>query len=80
LKEAEPRRVRLTGLEVRVTMSGDRNGQFVIEEERPDGSLVLVPVAVWEKEQRTGRRATEQEWPDFLAEHRSHMQPPDGEG
>ncbi len=26
------------------------------------------------------RRATEREWQDFLAEHGSHMQPPDGEG
>ena len=26
------------------------------------------------------RRATEQEWQDFLAEHGPHMQPPDSEG
>lgn len=30
---------------------------------------------------RSGNReATQREWLDFLAEHGSHMQPPDGEG
>ena len=68
--------------EIRVTMSGDHAGEFVVEEERSDGSLILVPVAIWEAErQRTGvRDATDQEWQGFLTEHAPHMQPPDGEG
>jgi hypothetical protein len=49
--------------ELRVTMTGDREGEFVVEEVRPDGSLVLVSVEVWEAED----------------EHGQQMQPPDGE-
>jgi hypothetical protein len=29
--------------QLHVTLSGDRAGEYVIEEERPDGRLVLVP-------------------------------------
>jgi hypothetical protein len=44
-------------------MTGDREGEFVVEEARPDGSLVLVPVEVW----KAGD------------EHRPQMQLPNGE-
>lgn len=44
-------------------MTGAREGEFVVEGIRPDGSLVLVPVEVWEAEDG----------------HRPQMQPPDGE-
>ena len=71
-----------------VTLSGDRVGEYRIEEERPDGRLVLVPEAedayprvTWaEMRDPAARDLTPEEWDAFLAEHGPHMPPPDGEG
>lgn len=65
-----------------VTLSGDRAGDYVVTEERPDGALVLVPDTSMEAIRKRGgsRPLTEQEWQDFLAEYRPHMLPPDDEG
>lgn len=69
-------------LHAHVKLSGDRDGEYVITDERPDGSLTLVPDTSWAaiKERSGAREATEQEWESFLAEHGPHMLPPDGEG
>lgn len=65
-----------------VTLSGDRAGEYVIEEERPDGRLVLVrDTGITAIRRRQGTRAmTAEEFKRFMAEHGPHMQPPDGEG
>ena len=63
-------------------MTSAREGNYVVEEVRADGSLVVMDVETWEEErqQPNARDATEHEWQGFLAEHGRHMQPPDGEG
>lgn len=69
-------------LHAHVKLSGDRDGKYVITDERPDGSLTLVPDTSWKaiKERSGAREATKEEWEGFMAEHGSHMLPPDGEG
>ena len=43
----EPRRLRHYGVmkqrAARITLTGDRSGEYVVVEERPDGSLVVAP-------------------------------------
>ena len=65
-----------------VTLSGDIAGEYVVEDRRPDGRLVLVPdTSVAAIRARGGaRRLTPQEWQDFRAEYGPHMLPPDDEG
>jgi hypothetical protein len=65
-----------------VKLSGDRAGEYVVTEERPDGTLTLVPDTSWKaiKERSGAHDATEQEWEGFLAEHGSSMLRPDDEG
>jgi len=65
-----------------VTLSGDRAGEYVIEEERPDGRLVLIrDTSIAAIRRRGGSRAmTPEEFEQFMAEHGPHMGPPDGEG
>jgi hypothetical protein len=65
-----------------VTLSGDIAGEYVVEDKRPDGRLVLAPDTSWKAilARSGGRDLTEQEWKDFLSEHGPHMLPPDGEG
>lgn len=65
-----------------VRLSGDRAGEYVVTDERPDGSLTLVPDTSWKAiQERSGARdATAKEWQDFMAEHGEKMLPPDGEG
>jgi hypothetical protein len=66
-----------------VEFSDDRAGEYMVAEERPDGSLTPVPHTSWKaiKERSGARDATKQEWESFMAEHGSHqMLPPDGEG
>jgi hypothetical protein len=65
-----------------VTLSGDLAGEYLVEEQRPDGRLVLVrdtSIAAIRKRQGT-RAMTPEESADFWREHGPHMQPPDGEG
>jgi hypothetical protein len=63
---------------VHVTLSGDRNGDYLVVEERPDGSLVVAPEtpadAMLRRQGLTP--ATLEEWE---AEY-GPVQPPDGEG
>jgi hypothetical protein len=66
-----------------VTLSGDIEGEYVVEDRRPDGRLVLVPDTIsWDDvlARHGERHATHAEWQAFLAEYGPHMQPPDGEG
>jgi hypothetical protein len=61
-----------------VTLSGDRAGDYVVTEERPDGALVLVPdTSITAIRKRHGLT------PATLAELEAEygpIQPPDGEG
>ena len=62
---------------VHVTLSGGRGGEYVIEEERPDGRILLAPDTSWKAilARGGGRELTEQEWQDFLTEYGPLMQP-----
>jgi len=70
------------GKQAHVTISGDVNGRYVVEESRPDGRLVLAPD--WPSEntsidairERTGTRAMT---PAEFDEHFGQL-PTDGEG
>lgn len=63
-----------------VTLSGDINGDYVIEDQRPDGRMVIAPdLSVEAILARHGeRRATAEEFAAFEAEHGPFL-PPDGE-
>ena len=64
--------------ELRVTLAGDRSGNYVIVEEREDGLLILAPDASMAAIRR--RHGLE---PATLAEFEAEygpLQPPDGEG
>lgn len=65
-----------------VTLSGDVTGEYVVEEERPDGRLVLVrDTSLAAIRRRQGTRAmTPAESEAFWREHGPHLGPPDGEG
>jgi hypothetical protein len=64
--------------ELRVTLAGDRSGDYVIVDERKDGSLVLAPdTSIAAFRRRHGLT------PATLAEFEGEygpVQPPDGEG
>lgn len=76
--------VKMQGMEMHahVRLSGDRAGEYVVTDERPDGSLTLVPDTSWKaiKERSGARDATKEEWESFMAENGSNMLPPDDEG
>lgn len=65
-----------------VTISGDVNGRYVVEESRPDGRLLLAPdwpsesTSVEAIRERSGTRAMT---PDEFEEHFGEL-PTDGEG
>lgn len=65
-----------------VTLVGDRAGDYVIQEERSEGTLSLAPdISAPAIRRRLGvRQATPAEFEDFMAEHGSSMLPPDDEG
>jgi len=64
-----------------LTVLGDRTGSFVIEEELPDGRLVIRPEAEPSlSEARPGRAMTQDEFEAFMAEHGPQMLPGDDEG
>lgn len=69
-------------LHAHVEFSDDRASEYVVAEERPDGSLTLVPDTSWKaiKERSGARDATKEEWESFMQEHGPNMLPPDGEG
>jgi hypothetical protein len=63
-----------------VTVDGAIHGDYVLEEERPDGSVLLRPApypAVLPN--YPGRPATDAEFAQFESEHGAFL-PPDGEG
>jgi hypothetical protein len=70
---------KICGMEfAHVKLSGDRAGEYVVTEERPDGSLTLVPDTSFEAIRK--RLGTEPgTLADFEAEY-GPVQPPDGEG
>ena len=61
-----------------VTLSGDIEGEYVVEDRRPDGRLSLAPAYPASMPKYGGRRATPEEFEAFVAEH--NILPPDGEG
>jgi len=63
-----------------LTVLGDRNGSFVIEEELSDGRLVIRPEAEPPSASRQGRPMTQDEFETFMAEHGPNMLPGDDEG
>jgi len=65
-----------------VTLTGDVAGEYLIREERPDGTLVLAPeTAAQASLRRLGARAaTPAEFDAFVAEHSGQLLPSDGEG
>ncbi|MGE5335941.1 MAG: hypothetical protein ACM3JL_00790 [Nitrososphaerota archaeon] len=60
----------------------DRDGEYILTEKRPDGSITLVPDTSWKaiRERSGARDATKEEWESFMQEHGPNMLPPDGEG
>jgi hypothetical protein len=73
-----------------VTLSGDRAGTYIIEEERPGRRLVIAPVTCSSasadggardatREEFGARDATREEFAAFEAEYGPFL-PPDGEG
>lgn len=64
-----------------MTLSGDRAGEYVITDQRPDGELTLVPEDSWKATlARNGeRKATPEEFAAFAAEYGPFLSP-DGEG
>jgi hypothetical protein len=73
--------------EPHVTLSGDIVGEYVVEDRRADGRLVLVPdveddypkVKWADMKDPTARDATPEEFAAFKAEYGPFL-PPDGEG
>jgi hypothetical protein len=64
-----------------LTLSGDIDGEWIIDAELPDGRLVIRPAtypAVLTPS--TGRKLSDEELDAFWAEHRPHMLPGDDEG
>ena len=61
-----------------MTLSGDRSGDYVLIEERPDGSLVVAPDTSAEAILRR-HDMTPATLEEFEAEY-GPVQPPDGEG
>ncbi|MBV8948288.1 MAG: hypothetical protein JOZ95_22880 [Solirubrobacterales bacterium] len=59
-------------------LSGDRSGDYVVVEERDDGSLVVAPDTSMEAIRRR-HNATPATLEEFEAEY-GPVQPPDGEG
>jgi hypothetical protein len=64
-----------------VTLSGDRAGLYIIEEERPGRRLVIAPVTCSSAQPAEigARDATHEEFAAFVAEYGPFL-PPDGEG
>lgn len=65
-----------------VTLVGEHGGDYVIQEERSDGTLLLAPdTSAAAIRRRLGvRQATPAELDAFMAEHGRSMLPPDDEG
>lgn len=71
----------MSDAELHLTVLGDRIGSFIIEEELPDGRLVIRPEAEPPVSRaRPGRAMTQDEFEAFMAEHGPQMLPGDNEG
>lgn len=64
-----------------VTLVGDRSGEYVVREERPDGTLVLEPDSSVDAilGRLDARAASPDQFAAWVAEH-GPLLPPDGEG
>lgn len=62
----------------RLTVIGARSGSYFIDEELPDGRLVISPDPHDARAGRPGRPATDEEFQRFLVEN--DVRPPDDEG
>ena len=62
-----------------VKLTGDRSGEYVVTEERPDGSLVLAPQLTPAEAMRRRHGLTPVSPEEFEAIS-AHWLPPDGEG
>jgi hypothetical protein len=65
-----------------LTVVGERGGDYIIDEELPDGRLVIradTSAAAMNRRMGTEPISTE-EFEAFVAEHRDEMLPPDDEG
>jgi hypothetical protein len=76
-----------TGLDMpeaarRLNVTGDLNGEFIIDEELPDGRLIIrADTSAAAIRRRAGLEPiTAEEFEAFIAEHSDQMLPPDGEG
>jgi hypothetical protein len=71
----------MSDAELHLTVSGDLAGDYVVDEQLPDGRLIIRPQPYPSViPDRPGRPLTQHEFDQFLAEHGPHMLPPDGEG
>jgi hypothetical protein len=66
----------------RLNVTGDLDGEFVIDEELPDGRLIIRPdTSAAAMHRRAGLEPiTAEEFERFIAQHGDRMLPPDGEG
>lgn len=64
-----------------LTLSGDIDGDWIVDAELPDGRLVIRPAAYPAVlTPGTGRKLSDEELEAFWAEHHPHMLPADNEG
>jgi hypothetical protein len=65
-----------------VTVSGDLNGEYLVDEQLPDGSVVIRPdTGAAAMRERLGlEQISAEEFEAFIAEHGDEMLPPDREG
>jgi hypothetical protein len=65
-----------------VTLTGDLNGEYLVDEQLPDGSVVIRPdTSAAAMRRRLGlEQISAEEFEAFIAEHGDQMLPPDGEG
>jgi hypothetical protein len=65
-----------------VTLTGDLNGEYLVDEQLPDGSVVIRPdTSAAAMRRRLGlKQISAEDFEAFIAEHGDEMRPPDGEG
>lgn len=63
--------MQIVSRQAHVTLSGNIAGDYVVEDRRPDGRLILVPDTSAEAIRARGgsRSLSEREWQGFLAEY-----------
>ena len=65
-----------------VTVTGDLNGEYLVDEQLPDGSVIIRPdTSAAAMRRRLGlEQLSAEEFEAFIAEHGDEMLPPDDEG